>query len=273
MNFEEHAAKPLLAAVGIPVPECRLVSDAAGAADAARALGPAVVKAQVPIGGRGKAGGIRLVADAGEATIAAQEILGLEIGGWPVKRLLVEQQCTVRAEYYAAILNDAASLGPLLLFSTMGGVDIEEVAAGDASLIRRAAIPIETGLTEAAAAAAITGLELACDTAELVTLLVNLYKAYRANDAELLEINPLGVTGDGRLMALDCKFVLDDSRVARQTDLADQGVPERSSALEDRASQIGLRFTMWCYPTCIIAARDISKRCTAMPPALSVWER
>ena len=242
MNFEEHAAKPLLAAAGIPVPECRLVSDASGAADAARALGPAVIKAQVPVGGRGKAGGIRLVDNPSDAAIAAAEILGLEIGGWPVDRLLVERQCSVKAEYYAAVLNDAESLGPLLLFSTMGGVDIEEVAATDSGRIRRAAIPIETGLTEAAAAAVLAGLELACDPGELATVLVNLYQAYRANDAELLEINPLGVTDDGGLMALDCKFVLDDSSLARQADLAARGVPERSTALEDRAAQVGLRF-------------------------------
>jgi len=242
MNFEEYAAKPVLAAAGIPVPESRLVTDADGAAEAARALGPAVVKAQVPIGGRGKAGGIRLVDNPVDAADAAKDILDLEIGGWPVERLLVEQQCRLQAEYYAAILNDAASKGPLLLFSTMGGVDIEEVAVRDASLIRRTAIPIETGLTEAAAAAAIAGFDLACDSDALVALLVNLYQAYRANDAELLEINPLGVTDDGRIIALDCKFILDDSSLPRRADLAAQGVPERQSALEERGKAVGLRF-------------------------------
>jgi len=242
MNFEEYAAKPVLAAAGIPVPESRLVTDADGAAEAARALGPAVVKAQVPIGGRGKAGGIRLVDSPADAAEAAKEILDLEIGGWPVERLLVEQQCTLQAEYYAAILNDAASQGPLLLFSTMGGVDIEEVAARDASLIRRTAIPIETGLTAAAAAATIAGLDLACDSDALAAVLVNLYQAYRANDAELLEINPLGVTDDGLIIALDCKFILDDSSLPRRADLAAQGVPERQSALEERGKAVGLRF-------------------------------
>jgi len=242
MNFEEYAAKPVLAAAGIPVPDSRLVTDAEAAAEAARALGPAVVKAQVPIGGRGKAGGIRLVGSPEEAAKAAAAILKLEIGGWPVERLLIEQQCALQAEYYAAILNDAASKGPLLLFSTMGGVDIEEVAARDAGLIRRVAIPIESGLTEDAAAAAIAGLDLACDTKELVAVLVNLYKAYRANDAELLEINPLGVTEDGHVIALDCKFILDDSSVQRRADLVAQGVPERTSALEERGKAVGLRF-------------------------------
>ena len=121
MNLEEHAAKPVLAAKGVAIPR-GLVCDSADAAEAAaRSLGACVVKAQVPTGKRGKAGGIKLVATPGEAQAAAQAILGMTIGDHRVQRVLVEEQVPIARELYAAVLNDSASKGPVLLFSSEGG--------------------------------------------------------------------------------------------------------------------------------------------------------
>ncbi|MDX1576570.1 MAG: ATP-grasp domain-containing protein, partial [Kiloniellales bacterium] len=128
MNFEEQAAKPLLAAAGIAVPEGRVVTTAEAAARAAQVLGPVVVKAQAPAGKRGKAGGIRPADGPAEAQAAATAILGMEIAGHRIERLLVERRAEIDKEYYAAVLNDPESRGPLVLFSALGGIDVEEVA-------------------------------------------------------------------------------------------------------------------------------------------------
>ena len=119
MNFEEHAAKPLLAAAGIAVPEGRLVTSAEEAAQAAQDLGPVVVKAQAPTGKRGKAGGIRPADSPAEAMAAASDILGMEIAGHRIERLLVERRAEIEKEYFAAILNDPESRGPLVLYLSL----------------------------------------------------------------------------------------------------------------------------------------------------------
>ena len=128
MNFEEFAAKPLLAKAGIDVPPSRLVTDSAAAAIACEEIGPVVVKAQVPTGKRGKAGGILPASNAAEADAVASKIIGMSIAGHLVEKVLVEAQANIKQELYAAILNDPASKGPLIMFSDMGGMDIEEIA-------------------------------------------------------------------------------------------------------------------------------------------------
>ena len=138
MNFEEHAAKALLLApAGIPIPRGILVTDAKGAAEAARQIGPCVVKAQVPVGKRGKAGGIKLANTPAEAEQVASQILGMTIGDYKVERLLIEEQAKIVREFYAAVLFDTAARKPLILFSTEGGMDIEEVADKNPDAIRR----------------------------------------------------------------------------------------------------------------------------------------
>ena len=241
MNFEEHAAKPLLRAVGIETPKGALVTTPDDAARAAADIGPCVVKAQVPTGKRGKAGGIKLAKDAAEAKLHASAILGLSIGDYKVERLLVEAQVPIAHEFYASVLNDPASKGPLLLFSAQGGMDIEEIAASHPDALVRLPVDIRKGLDRAALAKALPP-QIPCDRGALVDLLARLYQAYADTDAELLEINPLVVTKDGRLMALDCKFVLDDSAVPRREALAKSGSPEILTALEERAKPLGLKF-------------------------------
>ena len=139
MNFEEHAGKSVLSRAGVSVPQGRLCASAQEAEAAAQAIGPVVVKAQVPTGKRGKSGGVKLAATPEEAAASAQAILGMEIGGFPVARVLVEEQAAIAREFYAAVLNDPASRSPLVLFSTEGGMDIEEVAATRPEALRRLA--------------------------------------------------------------------------------------------------------------------------------------
>ena len=243
MNFEEHAAKPLLQAVGIVTPRGRLARSASEAEVIASELGvPVMVKAQVPTGKRGKAGGIRSADDPQAARDAAASILGMEIAGHRVSSVLIEEQAEIAAEYYAAVLNDAASKGPLIIVSPEGGMDIEEIAASKPDRLRQARVDILQGFDLAAARAMLDGLGLGTDEEPLAETLVRLYRAYRENDAELLEVNPLARLADGRLLALDCKFVLDDSGIQRRQDLASRGSPETLRALEARGQALGLRY-------------------------------
>ncbi|MGH6661363.1 MAG: succinate--CoA ligase subunit beta, partial [Rhodospirillales bacterium] len=242
MNFEEHAAKPLLAAAGIAVPASKPARTPEAAAAAQKTLGPVVVKAQVPTSKRGKAGGIRK-ADTPEQTRAtAEAILGMTIDGHRVESVLVESRADIKREFYTAVMNDPASKGPLVLFSTLGGMDIEEAAAKDANAIRRAAVDIRDGFGATAARAMLKGLDLGGKDAQVADVLARLYQVYRDNDAELIEINPLAVTGDGRMVALDCKFVMDDSAVKRHEELTKKGTPEKFTGLEAKGRAIGLRY-------------------------------
>jgi succinyl-CoA synthetase beta subunit len=242
MNFEEHAAKPLLAEAGIPVPEGGIAASPEAAAEIAGRLDAVVVKAQVPAGKRGKAGGIKAADGAEAARRAAAEILAMEIGGHRVERVLVEARADIARELYGAVLTDSAAGSPLVMFSTKGGMDIEEVAASEPDAIRRQSVDIAQGFDQAAAAALVRDLDLGDAGAQVAASLAALYRLYRDRDAEMVEINPLVITGEGQVVALDCKFVLDDSAVARQEDLADRGTPEPGTALEARGGEAGLKY-------------------------------
>ena len=241
MNFEEHAAKPLLRDAGIATPKGCVVSTPEEAAATAHDLGPCVIKAQVPTGKRGKAGGIKLAATAEEAKAHAKTILGMTIGVHKVEQLLVEEQVPIAREMYAAVLNDPGSKSPLLLFSAEGGMDIEEIAQNHPDALIRLPVDIRGGLTKAAVIAALPDTP-AVDRTDLAELLVRLYDTYRANDAELMEINPLVVTKDGKLMALDCKFAMDDGALPRHEDLEKNGSPDPLTELEQRAKPDNLKF-------------------------------
>jgi succinyl-CoA synthetase beta subunit len=240
MNLEEHAAKPLLAAAGIAVPAGELVGDAAGAGRAAAKLGPCMVKAQVPAGRRGKAGGIRAAATPAEAEAAARAILGLAIGGHPVERLLVERRIAVQRELYAAVLTDAASKGPLILAAAAGGIDVEELAVRAPDALVRIPVDIRHGITAEQIAPHLAPLVLQVGL-ELAELLARLYRIYADHDLELVEVNPLALAADGALVALDCKLVLDDAAAPRRPELAALASPELRTPLEQRAQAHGLR--------------------------------
>ena len=241
MNFEEHAAKPLLRAAGIATPQGGLASTAAEAGAIAEPLGPCVVKAQVPTGKRGKSGGIARAATPEEARRAAERIIGMEIGGHTVGQVLVEARVDIARELYAAVLNDAATKGPLVLFSALGGMEIEELAVRHPDALLRFAIDIRNGIDRAALIDALASIE-GVDSQTLADLLLALYRVYIDNDAELVEINPLAVTRDGSLIALDAKFTLDDSAIVRHGELAKSGAPARLTALERQAKAAGLNF-------------------------------
>ncbi|MGH6815586.1 MAG: succinate--CoA ligase subunit beta [Hyphomicrobiaceae bacterium] len=240
MNFTEHAGKAVLAAAGIPVPAGRLARTPHEAAVAARAIGsPAIVKAQVPAGKRGKAGGIKPAATPDEAGTHAAEILGMTIAGHIVEAVLVEPQATIAREMYAAVLDDPASQSPSILFSSEGGMDIEELSAARPESLIKIAVDIRTGVDTAVLARKLAGTGA---PAGVPDLLAKLYEVYVRSDAELVEINPLVATAEGRLLALDCKLTVDDSALPRQEALARTGSPETLTALETRAKALGLKY-------------------------------
>ncbi|MGI9451292.1 MAG: succinate--CoA ligase subunit beta [Geminicoccaceae bacterium] len=242
MNFEEYAAKPLLTAAGIAVPQGRLCRDAKAVREAAADLGPSVVKAQVPTGKRGKAGGIKLVQSPKEAEAAANDIFGMTIGEYHVEKVLVEAQVPIAREFYAAILNHQETKSPLILFSTEGGMDIEEISADHPDKMAHLPIDIRDGVDDELLEHILGLLGLEEQKNALVELFSKLYDAYRVNDAELIEINPLALTKNDELVALDCKFTLDDSGAARRVDLAKNGVPDKLTELEARAKEFGLKY-------------------------------
>jgi succinyl-CoA synthetase beta subunit len=232
MNFQEFVAKPLLSAAGITVPKSRLATTPAQAAEVAASIGGVVIKAQVPIGKRGKAGGIQLADTPDQARIHANNILGMEISGLIVEKVLVEAKSDIAFEYYAAILNDPTSKSPMLMFSTEGGMDIEQIAENTPEKLRKHAIDIRLGLQLADTTKLLDGLELKGANDQVADVLMKLYNAYRDNDAELLEINPLIQTTKGYIVALDCKFVMDDSAIKRQAQLSLQGTPDNLTSIE-----------------------------------------
>lgn len=243
MNLEESAAKrSVLRPAGIPTPRGMICKTPEEAADAVRNIGPSVVKAQVPAGKRGKSGGIKMADKADDAARAAREIIGMQIGGSRVDQVLVEERCPIERELYAAVLTDVASRGPLILFSTEGGMDIEEVAEKNPAALKRRAVDVNKGFSAADAAALLKDTDLGAASSAVAEVLAKLYKAFSENDAELVEINPLAVLKDGRVVALDCKFTLDDASAVRKPDLAKVASPPQMTALEKRGADAGLKF-------------------------------
>jgi succinyl-CoA synthetase beta subunit len=217
VDLLEHAGKRVLAAHGVPVPIGHLAVDVEQAVAAGDAIGyPVAVKAQVPVGGRGKAGGIKVAADAEELAAATASILGMSIKGHVVRRVWVEEALAAARELYLSFTFDRSAKRHLGMLSGRGGVDIEEVAAEYPEAIHRFHVDPLDGLSPAAAQAAVDGGGITGDAAEpLADVLVKLFDAYVAEDAELVEINPLAVVADGRVLALDAKVILDDNAAWR----------------------------------------------------------
>jgi succinyl-CoA synthetase beta subunit len=248
VNLLEHQGKHLLRAAGLSVPQGQVATSPAAAAEAARSLGGrAVCKAQVPTGKRGKSGAVKLVDSPEEAEQFATDFLGREVGGFEVAAVIVEEAADIDRELYAAILDDPSSKGPLVLFSTEGGMDIEEVNAATPEKVFRSAVDVRTGLDQVAAEVLLASSEL--DEAQkkgVAAVLVALYAVYRDNDAALVEVNPLVLTKSGSVMALDAKVTIDPGAVGRQAETL-AGLPggrpvERSTELEQRGRELGLQF-------------------------------
>ncbi len=243
MDLEEHVAKALvLQRAGVPFPRGRVCASADEATAAAEDIGPVVVKAQVPTGKRGKSGGIKAADTPAQAAEAARAILGSTIGEHRVERVLVESRAAIAREYYAAVLPNIGARSPMVLFSTEGGMDIEEIAAERPEAVCRRLVDVNEGFSEDDAHAMLHGLDLGGSEGPVAAILAKLYRAYRETDAELLEINPLAVLTDGSVVALDCKFTLDDAAADRQTELVEKASPPRLTPLELRGADNGLKF-------------------------------
>ena len=249
MKLHEYQAKQLLARYGVPVPEGRVARTADEAAEAAEALGgKVVVKAQVHAGGRGRAGGIKLANSADEARAAAEELLGTQLvtfqnpGGQPIDAVLVEEQIDVARELYLGAVIDNAAGMPVMIASAAGGMEIEEVAEEHPEQIHRQAIDPAAGFQgfQARALAFATGLDGDLNR-PAVALISGLARAFEENDGSLAEINPLVVTGDGRLLAVDAKFSIDDDAEFRHRDLLELRDRAQEESLEVEADEAGIQ--------------------------------
>jgi succinyl-CoA synthetase beta subunit len=244
VDLFEYQGKELLRRFEVPVPEGRVASTPEDVAAAAKGLGGnVVVKAQVQVGGRGKAGGIKRARSPEEAADAARSILGMDIKGHTVRRVLVERAGDIRSEYYVAFLLDRSERRFTGMMSSKGGVDIEEVADSDPGAIARVAIDPLLGISDFHARRLVFGAAIDPEArAEAIAVIPRLFSAFVELDASLVEVNPLVLTAEGRVVALDAKLTLDDSADYRHPFFAElksvQEVPEQ----ERLAKEKGLNF-------------------------------
>ncbi|MBK5287043.1 MAG: ADP-forming succinate--CoA ligase subunit beta [Acidimicrobiia bacterium] len=244
MDLFEYQGKQFFARYGIPVSDGEAVTDVEAAVAAADRVGyPVVVKAQVQVGGRGKAGGIKLAANADEARRYATDIIGMDIKGHTVEVVWVEHASDISEEYYASFTLDRSAKQYLGMLSAQGGVEIEDVAATDPDAIAKIHVDPAEGLSEAACRAWVEAAALnPAATEGAVDILMKLYTAYTEGDADLVEINPLILTPDGRVHALDAKVTLDDNSVFRHADYSVYDETQVRDVREEAAHEKGLQY-------------------------------
>lgn len=244
MKIHEYQAKDILARYGIPVQPGKVASTPEEAEAIARELGePVVIKAQVYVGGRGKAGGIQFGDTPELARDAAKRVLGMDIKGLTVEKVLVTSKVDIKAEYYLGIVLDRKTQAPVVMVSTAGGIDIEEVAETTPEKIIKQPIDMRWGLRP------FEGIDIVARAGfphEIVrqagAILTALAKAFIESDANLAEINPLALLSDGRVLAADAKIVLDDNGLYRHKEYASWAEPEEANPLEYEAKQEGLTY-------------------------------
>jgi succinyl-CoA synthetase beta subunit len=244
MDLLEYQGKQLFARHGVPVPDGKPATTVDEALAAADEIGyPCVVKAQVLIGGRGKAGGIKVVKDRDEARAAAEAILGMDIRGHTVHEVWVEAASDIAEEYYASIVFDRSAKAPLMLLSTQGGMDIEEVAERDPNAIARLHVDPLIGFQGFHGRRLAFEAGVADDVVRPVgALLAKLYDAFVAEEAMLVEVNPLVVLSDRSVKALDAKVTLDDNSFYRHPDNAALRNPGAEDPQEQMAKERGLTY-------------------------------
>ena len=252
MKIHEYQAKEIFRRFGVPTPRGEMVTTAEDARKVAQKLGApvVVVKAQIHAGGRGKGGGVKLARSVEEAGQLASKILGMTLitpqtgpGGRVVRRLLVEEGLDIKRELYLSILVDRALEAPVIMASAAGGMEIEEVAKENPAAILREKIHPAVGLQPYVARKLAFGLGLNAEQAQgAVSFLQSLYRAFIETDASLAEINPLVVTGDGRLIALDAKMNFDDNALYRHKDLLELRDLDEEDPLEVEASNYKLNY-------------------------------
>lgn len=244
MKLQEYQSKRVFAKYGVPIPE----GDVAATPDEARRIadrlgGRVVVKAQVLVGGRGKAGGIRLAADESEAKTVAKDILGMEIRGLKVQKVLVDEAAEIAHEIYLGVVIDQSAQCLVIMASAAGGVDIEEVARDTPEKIFKIFINPCMGLQTFQCRELASGIGLERTLVnDFVKVCKGLYQAFIGSDASLAEINPLVVTAGGTLLAVDGKMVLDDYALFRHGDLAELRDPSEESVYESEARRHGLSY-------------------------------
>ena len=243
MNLHEYQGKELFARYGVPV----LPGQVAGTPEEAHSIaasigGTVVIKAQVQAGGRGKAGGVKLAAGPDEAGARARDILALVIKGLPVRKVLVAQAAQIAKEYYCAIVMDRERKAPLVMLSAEGGIDIEEVARTAPEKIVRFHVPLE-GLRPYVARGLVRPLfPQYAQAAQAADILMKLYRVFTDGDCSLAEINPLAVTTEGKVLALDAKVILDDNADFRHPDWENWRDPAEETPGSRLAREKGLSY-------------------------------
>jgi succinyl-CoA synthetase beta subunit len=244
MDLLEYQGKQLLAKHGVPVPKGRHAASVREAVEAAEEIGfPVVIKAQVQIGGRGKAGGIKLAADRSEAEEHAEAILGMDIRGFTVHEIYVEQASEIDEEYYAAIVFDRSAKKPMAMLSRMGGMDVEEVAETDPEAMRMLHVDPLIGFQEFHGRRLAFESGIAADVIRPVgALLARLYEVFVAEDATLVEVNPVLITKGREAVALDAKVTIDGNALFRHPDIAELRDLSGEDEQERMAAERGLTY-------------------------------
>jgi succinyl-CoA synthetase beta subunit len=244
MDLLEYQGKQLFSKHGVPVPEGRYAATVEEAVAAAEQIGyPVVIKAQVQIGGRGKAGGIKVASDAAEAEQHAQAILGMDIRGFTVHELWVEQASELDEEYYAAIVFDRSAKQPMAMLSRMGGMDVEAVAEQDPEAMRMLHVDPLLGFQDFHGRRLAFESGIAADVIRPVgAMLGKLYEVFVAEDATLVEVNPLLITKAREVVALDAKVTIDDNALYRHPDVAELRDASAEDPQESMAKERGLTY-------------------------------
>jgi succinyl-CoA synthetase beta subunit len=245
VDLYEYQGKELFRRFGIPVSDGRLATSPQEARDAADELrGPVVVKAQVLTGGRGKAGGVKLADDPADAERKAADILGLDIRGHVVRKLWIERASEIAKEYYLSLTFDRSEKKPLFMLTTEGGVEIEEIAAEKPHAIARLHVNVLEGFQPYQARRLIygAGIDDPSEQRQVLDIVGKLYRCFVETDAMLCEINPLIVTPEGEVKALDSKFTVDDSSLFRHPDVAEMRDVEAADPLEAFAREKGVTY-------------------------------
>ncbi|TMK73499.1 MAG: ADP-forming succinate--CoA ligase subunit beta [Actinobacteria bacterium] len=245
MDLHEYQGKELFRRYGIPVSEGRLATTPEEARAAAEDLGgQVVVKAQVLTGGRGKAGGVKLADGPDDAEQKARDILGLDIRGHVVRKLWIERASDIAKEYYLSITFDRGAKRPLFMLTTEGGVEIEQVAEENPDALARLHVDPLEGYQPYQARRLIYGARLADpnEQKQVLAIVEKLYRCFVESDAMLTEINPLIVTPEGEVKALDSKFTVDDSALFRHPDVAEMRDVEAADPLETFAREKGVTY-------------------------------
>jgi succinyl-CoA synthetase beta subunit len=244
MKLHEYQSKQIFSRYGIPIPKGRVASTADEARSIAVELGGRVViKSQVLVGGRGKAGGIRLAKDPHEAEDVAAQILAMEIKGLPVRKVLVDEAANISKEIYLGITNDRGARKPVMMASSAGGVEIEEVARVSPEKIIKSHINPLLGLKDYQARNIAIGIDLPKQYWKVFNQIANgLWHAYQDCDATLAEINPLVITDSNQLIALDGKMLIDDNALFRHPDIAELRDLDVEAPAEVEARKYGLTY-------------------------------